>query len=397
MKIALLSLLCMIPVFVHAELVDPVRLVDEDLPHAAPTMADLDGDGVRDLVVGLYRDDPYTGARFKWFRNRGSNQLPVYRASDWLRADGSDARVDEFCFTGAGPQIVDFDSDGLPDLVSGSKDGRLNVFPGLVDGSFGSPVQLTYAVGPFANRLRHNVRLFLFDWDGDGDQDLLATRMTTVWIIPNEGSPRQPRFGLPVVLMTPAGGEESFSSSVTADWDGDGRSDLVVGRWDGSIAWYRNIGEDDTDVPLQRQMLAPAKELVAPGMPRLIQIDSEQEDFRPDRPAGHVRIAVMDYDMDGDLDLLVGDAWASQVSKSNQAKLSDADVERRRDALALERELSRDLDHLQRSVDGEDDEVKAIRMKELDHLRSRCALAWRAAHGNRSHRRHGTVWFFERR
>ncbi len=71
----------------------PVRLeaggapIDTDVGHAAPFVADFDGDGVKDLLVGQF------GGGVLWiFRNEGTNARPRLAAgSKWK--DGSNDGV----------------------------------------------------------------------------------------------------------------------------------------------------------------------------------------------------------------------------------------------------------------------------------------------------------------
>jgi hypothetical protein len=55
--------------------------------HSGPWVEDVDGDGVRDLVVGDF------SGLFRVYHNEGSNQKPRYAASLNLQAGGTDAKV----------------------------------------------------------------------------------------------------------------------------------------------------------------------------------------------------------------------------------------------------------------------------------------------------------------
>jgi hypothetical protein len=84
------------PVAVEADLFhEPVRLAAADgvidqgaaWGHASPWVVDVDGDGVRDLVVGDF------SGFFRFYRNEGTNEKPRYAKAVNLQAGGVDAKV----------------------------------------------------------------------------------------------------------------------------------------------------------------------------------------------------------------------------------------------------------------------------------------------------------------
>jgi hypothetical protein len=55
--------------------------------HCSPWVEDVDGDGVKDLVVGDF------SGLFRFYRNEGTNQQPRYAKAVNLQAGGVDAKV----------------------------------------------------------------------------------------------------------------------------------------------------------------------------------------------------------------------------------------------------------------------------------------------------------------
>src|SRR5436309_761981 len=108
------------------DLAPPVRLtaagkpIDTAVGHAAPFVGDFDGDGVPDLLVGQY------GEGILWvYRNQGSAKEFKLAAGKKFKDGAKDGRVPTGCCVGFGPQLVDLDGDGIPDLISGSWPGEI--------------------------------------------------------------------------------------------------------------------------------------------------------------------------------------------------------------------------------------------------------------------------------
>lgn len=98
-----MSILLMLPLLALAEpptggqseeLMPPVRLkaagkpIDTAVGHAAPFVADFDGDGVQDLLVGQFGDG------LLWiYRNEGTNAAPKLAAGVRFKDGKKDGRV----------------------------------------------------------------------------------------------------------------------------------------------------------------------------------------------------------------------------------------------------------------------------------------------------------------
>ena len=194
---------------------------------------------------------------------------------------------------------MDFDSDGLTDILSGSWPGELYFFRRQSDGTFAKGENILDAEDK-PIKLGSASVVFAADWEGDGDLDLLVGDIQgNVFLVPNEGTSDKPSFGKGEPLSAGdkpirVGGD---SGPVVADWDGDGRADLVVGAGDGSVVWFRNTAEEGQPV------LAEGRSLVAPTKTRV----AREAEEAPLACGSRTKVCVTDYDGDGLLDLLVGD------------------------------------------------------------------------------------------
>jgi len=296
-------------------------------------------------------------------------------------------------------------ADGTMDFLTGSFDGGPYFIEGLGEGRFAAPrpildeegkrilicaywsydekkwTQLEAARYP----KEHAISVTAVDWDDDGDFDLLlGARSGNLFLRLNQGSAEKAVFtsqeervsaGKSRVAI-PGGG----AMVVTADWDVDGKWDIVAGSNTGAVYWLRNVGRKGDP------RFSEASKLVNEAP------QSAADDGETVRPGTRVQVSVGDYNADGLPDLLMGDNH-SQIVKGTEFT---PEKRTRYDELRTElRSVSAQLTALsEKSGEGgaaasspERDKIEKRRkeiLEELTSLRPKMA-------------RHGWVWLFERR
>ncbi len=227
--------------------------------NAMPMFHDWDGDGDLDLIVGDFLDN------FTYYENIGTRTVPVYTSGRLLR-DSTGARLHgELCIIT--PAAVDWDGDGLMDMVSGEEDGRVAFYRNT-----GKVVDRMPVFDPPVF-LRQQADLVNFgilctpagvDWDGDGDYDLICGNSTGyICFFENLSGPgvAEPKWaeakllscepfdetrdfasrgGMltadPIRIMAghngsiqgPAEAKWGYTCLSVADWDGDGLPDIMA-------------------------------------------------------------------------------------------------------------------------------------------------------------------------
>jgi hypothetical protein len=219
----------------------------------SPSFADFDRDGDLDLLCGEFLDG------FTYFQNIGTSREPRYAPGRRLQSAGRRLTMD-LCMIA--PVAVDFNRDGHYDLVVGDEDGRVALIEGtgeIIDGlpQFLPPRYFRqHADSIKFGALSAPVSV---DWDADGLEDLIVGNTAGyIGFIKNLGGTPQ-RWAAPVYLAAgdsvlrelagpngsiqgPAEAKWGYTNPNVADWDGDGLLDVITnGIW-GKVLVYRNIG-----------------------------------------------------------------------------------------------------------------------------------------------------------
>lgn len=277
---------------------------------------------------------------------------------------------------------MDFDGDGRDDVISGSYPGELYLFKGEGDGKFAAAEQLKHADGK-PIKLGFAAVAYAHDWDGDKDLDLLVGDIEgRVHLVPNDGARDKTSYGKASLLQ--AGGaplkvNHGDAGPTVADWDGDGKFDLLVGNGAGGVVWFRNTGTDAAPQLAAAQVLVP--DVMGEG-------GAVQEGAKRGTRA---KVHAADWNKDGKLDLLVGDF----AMKDANAPAPDPAEQAKRDA--ERQEWMKEYDALQQAPVGETKEARQARMKRMGDLIARFRAANAAAQPQQQPSKyHGYVWLFLR-
>ncbi|MGD1920754.1 MAG: calcium-binding protein, partial [Pleurocapsa sp.] len=248
---------------------------------SSPSFADLDNDSDLDALIGS------SDGTIKYYENTGSTSSPAFieRTGTGNPLDGEDIN------SSAHPELVDLDGDGDSDVVIGNSNaGDIRYF--INDNAapeFINPlVDKTGTDSPFNNiDVGTKSSPSFADLDDDGDPDLIVGKGDgTVSYFRNTGTSTNPIYT--EQTNNPFDGIDVGDTSTPsfADLDGDGKLDAIIGSADGSLNYYQNTGDVNN----------PAFSLVT-GTDSPVNGISATSDSSP---------TFVDLDNDGDLDLVLG-------------------------------------------------------------------------------------------
>ncbi|MFH1073178.1 MAG: VCBS repeat-containing protein [Nanoarchaeota archaeon] len=264
-------------IYQDSNLFDAICEPNQGTGYCNGELVDIDNDGDLDVVGGNY----YYGPRF--WENVGNSQVYSFLVRQTLVSDYGDSHD---------TTMGDFDNDGDLDMMIGYSDGRVMYFKNV--GTAQTPSFTTVYRGDdgsyYLTDLGDYARVGAVDINNDGLMDLSFTETNgpnEQYFLRNKGVLADPVqkardttwVSDGIVLTNPANYNNNKPSA--ADVDGDGDIDLVVGDEYERLLYYRNEGTHNA--------------------PNYV-LDSVLFDFN----TYYARPALLDYDGDGDFDLLSG-------------------------------------------------------------------------------------------
>ena len=192
------------------------------------------------------------------------------------------------------PRFIDWNGDGILDCFINDRDGYLQYWEGVADWQFGNIPLFTFVTKTFQD-INVGTWFTFHDFDGDGDEDLLShtpdSDNVSYWSNENGEFELVADELLDIDNLPVYGGQIVIPA--IADIDGDGHIDYFIGDISGRLAYYKGYG-------------------MSAGLPLFELITSTFEDIQIVwTPSRHGANAVEFYDMDNDndLDLIWGDFY----------------------------------------------------------------------------------------
>lgn len=275
---------------------------------AWPLPVDYDGDGDLDLVVSC-PDKPYNGTYFFENPGTGDSKMPVFKPGKRISKGLTNVRLSYV--------------DGKPRVLAPGLE-----FPDFFKTGLDNGIKLPLDAKVHPNKVRANEWHYA-DLDGDGRQDLIVgvgdwtnygwdnayddnghwtndLLRGFVYFVRNAGSNDKPIYDKPKLLSAANTQIDVFGmpSPCIADYDNDGDLDLICGEFIDGFTYFENTGTKD------KPKFARGLRIKHDG--RFIHMDLEMITPTP-----------IDWDRDGDIDLICGDEDGRVALVENTGRFVD--------------------------------------------------------------------------
>ncbi|RYD57834.1 MAG: T9SS type A sorting domain-containing protein [Sphingobacteriales bacterium] len=213
---------------------------------------DIDNDGDNDILLAPFSNKSENYRNIHYYRNDGSNKSPSFSfKTDMLFQD-------EMIDLGenAIPSLFDYNKDGKPDLFVGSAGyyqpggnrARISHYKNTtIPGQNGFAAETADFLGLSSLNLSYAAPAF-GDLNGDGIDDMVVGKRDGRLLFFRNDAPNNnsvPNFSLTIGNLMAGSTEVNVGAYATPfiyDLDGDGNKDVILGSDNGKLAYFRNTG-----------------------------------------------------------------------------------------------------------------------------------------------------------